>query len=217
MATRKLNLIAGTGIQLAEGENTLTINNTGTVASGSSIYEVDGQDKTLKDLEIWNGAGRSYNANFSDYGGDSYMVIPKFNESSHDDDDTLLLGWTKNDGFDFYKPERVITGIKNNAVFSGRKLSGGAFEGPETDEYHFITAVIESAGGGPGGGGTLVYGMFYKWKVTENRTTNTFTVTYKSVNSDYTYYTIVGTGTTKDDADNIIIDSWILRDSREQE
>ena len=86
------------------------------MASASKIYWEDEVAKTVKDLTFRNGAGSSYNAEFDDSSIDAQMVIPTFNESSHDQDRELWFGWNKDNGFNFYDAEHINSGCKNPDV-----------------------------------------------------------------------------------------------------
>ena len=63
------------------------------MSSASKIYWEDEGAKSVKDLTFRKGAGSSYNAGFDDSSIDAHMVIPTFNESSHDEDRELWFGW----------------------------------------------------------------------------------------------------------------------------
>ena len=86
------------------------------MSSASKIYWEDEGAKSVKDLTFRNGAGSSYNAEFDDSSIDAHMVIPTFNESSHDEDRELWFGWNKDNGFDFYDAEHINSGCKNPDV-----------------------------------------------------------------------------------------------------
>ena len=77
------------------------------LSSASKIYWADDGSKTLKDVTFRNGDGSSYNAEFDDSGIDAHMVIPMFNDSSHEEDKELWFGWNKDNGFDFYDAEHI--------------------------------------------------------------------------------------------------------------
>ena len=86
------------------------------LSSASKIYWADDGSKTLKDVTFRNGDGSSYNAEFDDSGIDAHMVIPMFNDSSHEEDKELWFGWNKDNGFDFYDAEHINSGCKNPDV-----------------------------------------------------------------------------------------------------
>lgn len=86
------------------------------LSSASKIYWQDTESKTLKDVTFRNGDGSSYNAEFDDSGIDAHMVIPMFNDSSHEEDKELWFGWNKDNGFDFYDAEHINSGCKNPDV-----------------------------------------------------------------------------------------------------
>ena len=86
------------------------------MASASRIYWEDEGAKTVKDLTFRNRAGSSYDADFDDSQIDAHMVIPTFNESSHDQDRELWFGWNKDNGFNFYDAEHINSGCKNPDV-----------------------------------------------------------------------------------------------------
>lgn len=94
--------------------------------SASKIYEIDGQDKELKDLEIWNAQGHAYNMNFIDAGTDANIILPTFNKSNHDDDTNLWFGWSQADGFDFYKLNKVVKVDENQDFTNNEKAQGRA-------------------------------------------------------------------------------------------
>ena len=86
------------------------------MSSASKIYWEDNGAKTLKDLTFRNGAGSSYNAEFDDSAIDAHMVIPMFNDTTHDEDRELWFGWNKDNGFNFYDAEHINSGCKNPDV-----------------------------------------------------------------------------------------------------
>lgn len=86
------------------------------MSSASKIYWEDDVAKTVKDLTFRKGAGSSYEAEFDDSAIDPHMVIPMFNDSSHEEDRELWFGWNKDNGFNFYDAEHINSGCKNPDV-----------------------------------------------------------------------------------------------------
>lgn len=82
-----------------------------------------------------------------------------------------------------------------------------------TNAPYFITAIL--GGGGGQGGGTSVYGMFFKYSITKHNAAHTCTVTYKPIGNIYSTYTVTGTGV-YDNSDKITISSWEVKDSTPQ-
>lgn len=113
--------------------------------SASRIFLEEDGEEILNDLYFRKSKGASYEAELDRWGGsDICMILPTWNETSHDDDSRkLFFGWNSAEHFGFYEQEeQLLPDMSGSNYIEVKKVANP--DGHDTYSASFIPSKIRS-------------------------------------------------------------------------